>query len=400
MYKQTFFKIFIIFSFFPYLPIFPFSTDNQPNALFLAVVLYFGGIKRKIDTNLFALLAVFTFSVLLLLFSSLSEVALKSVAQYMSLFIISSVTCEGLSRNNGLPYNIYIFAVLFWFLIGGIQFLFDSTFGTFLSSRAVEAFNGGRGVTSLAPEPTFYGMMCVFFVMIGILNFRERKNIKILMLILLIQIVVFSKSSTVIFSLGLVFIVSIFIRKNFLYFCIIVLIILSFFPVLINLLHSYRIGILLAKIYNDPLAFILLDGSVNSRFLNVFIPIYGFIVDGGLPHGYDSFASLIIEMRTSFSILFSDYMLLGGNVTSKIGSGISAMLYELGWVGAIPIIILWKAFTPLLKENRNMLYLLLLYIIIMFNSITFVNSLASFIFGNVLYLSKSLKQKSITRNKG
>lgn len=116
---------------------------------------------------------------------------IRILSNYFSLFIISFATYLVLTDLRRIPYNLFVYIVYIWGIVGLIQ-LFYPTFLSFLTLRG--AYGGptyGRGVSSLAVEPTFYGMICVFLMMINYINFRNMPKYKFTKLVCIIQLIFF-----------------------------------------------------------------------------------------------------------------------------------------------------------------------------------------------------------------
>ena len=131
----------------------------------------------------------------------------------------------------------------------------------------------------LAPEPTFYGIICVFLAIINQLCFRNEKYYKWILLACLFQIFVISRSSACIFVITISLVayivyqvfcsnthrdryILLFNGDNRMYSCL--------FAIDLSLLAPYRIGKLLIILQRDPMLFLATDASVNERFNHAF----------------------------------------------------------------------------------------------------------------------------------
>lgn len=402
--ERILYILLLLFSFFPYITFGLVRVDSQPNALIVSLMLFVFYCKRKMDIRLFLLLFVLLLSILIYVYSlSFTFNSVRSLMSYVSLFFISYVTFEGLKKANGLSYLVYKLSVCIWFIVGCIQILLYPNFLSFLLPRgdSVGTLISGRGIVCLAPEPTFYGLMCFMFMIVGYINFRERKSIKYVFIILLIQLILFSRSSLCIMSLVftcVLYLFLIFFHVNFrtkIIFVIYAIIITPFLLFVLfnisNCLNEYRIGVLLNVLLNDPLNFLFVDASVNERFNHLFFSIYGFFSDCFLPHGYDSFDDYmnIMSGNPSFNTFFSDF--LYGRENARIMSGVGAILFEIGFWGLLVLYIVCDAFFRLILYDFRVVFFLILFLIVVCIGMPFVTSIIPFAIGNILYLSSNIK---------
>ncbi|WP_250716648.1 hypothetical protein [Bacteroides fragilis] len=391
--------IFILFCFFPFVQILPMGTDSQPNALCISLLLFLLKPIWKVDKYSKNLLFVFVASCVIWVFSSIQFSALRSLFNYFSLFYLTFISYNVLRYINGIPYPMFCCVVILWFLVGAIQLFIYPDFLSFLIPRGSSSLTvlSGRGVICLTPEPTFYGIMCLLFMMIGYLNFREKRGVIFVQLILAWQLFFFSRSSMCLFVIIISFIIYYIFRlllsrdlKSF----VLILFLLSslyiVFPLLLQFVEEYRIGELLTKLWENPWVFITLDASVNERFNHVFFPLYGFFANWGLPHGFDQFGVFMEDCfrKVQFQELFSDYIYNASY--NRIMSAIAGALFELGWIASFILIFIFNVFKPLIIENKTNMLILILLIGILLNAITFSNAIIPFFLGNVLFLNRKL----------
>lgn len=361
---------FIWFCFFPFVQLFPLGTDSQPNALLIAILVFIIKPVFKINKNFFLLLILFLFTILLLFFSKNSFSSFRSLFNYFSLFFLTFISYYVLSLLNGIPYKLYCITIYVWFIVGLIQMFFFPSFLSFLISRGDSSATllTGRGIVCLTPEPTFYGIMCLLFIMIGYLNFKNVSGMKWLYFLLLIQLFLFSLSSMCLFLLVISFlffsIYKIFISRNikkiFIYFfCVMIVYILL--PFVLNFFVNLRFGILLNKLWYTPLTFVTLDASVNERFNHIFFPLYGCFENYGLPHGFDSFEAFMNKCFgvSKFQDFFSDYIINASY--HRIMSAIGGAFFELGIMAFIIIIVIYRAFKPLIHIDKNNTFFNIIY---------------------------------------
>ncbi|WP_455674850.1 hypothetical protein [Phocaeicola sp.] len=406
----SFIYLLIIFSCFPYVQILPLGTDSQPNALFIALCLFPFCCKWRMKRSLALLLSLAVFSVIVLFLSPLTFGSIRSLINYFSLFFIPYVTYFALKKIGGIPYSLFKNIVYTWFLVGTVQLFIYPDFLSFLIPRgdSAAAMESGRGIVCLAPEPTFYGIVCLLLGMIAYFNFKNFPHINRVYVILGIQLFLYSRSSLAIFVLLASFVLSIFVdlfsskKKNWMILFAGVILSLAIYILITeysDFINSYRVGILFTLLIEHPENFLILDASANERFVHIFFPLYGFFQSFGMPHGYESFATFMEECfrMPKFQNLFTDYV-LGGTIT-RIMSGWGSLFYELGIVGLVFPYVIYNLFSGLLTGKEKVI-LFSLFCLILLNAIPFSNPLIPFFIGNLIYLKDEFqKEKEALPNK-
>ena len=382
----------------------PLGTDSQPNALFISLLLFPFCCKWKMNKYLVFLLLIAIFSLFVLFLSPITFRGIRSVTNYFTLFFVTYVTYFALRKIKGIPYSLFKYCVYGWFFVGTIQLFLFPNFLSFLIPRGNSGamIELGRGIVCLAPEPTFYALICLFFALIAFLNFGNRQDIKKIYYIIAIQLFLYSRSSLVIFILagilGIYILIRIFSSKTYIFKAVIIIATIPIIAIpIINsgILDNYRIGKLLNILIQKPELFIVMDGSVNERFVHVFFPIYGFLTNWGLPHGYGEFPVFLegCMKDSSFQNLFSDYV-LNRKVDPYIMSGWGSILFELGAIGLLLRYTIYKLVSNILTGNKMVITLLLFYAILA-NAIPFSNAIIPFFIGNLFYLSYKKRQEYI-----
>ena len=394
----TLIYLLIIFSMFPYIEILPLGTDSQPNALLIALILFPFCCKWKINRDLAGLLLIAIVGFFLLFISPKDFNSIRSLMNYFTLFFVSYVTFYALQRIGGIPYKLFKGIIYTWFIIGTVQLLIYPDFMSFLTPRGDSALTmkSGRGIVCLAPEPTFYGLTCLIFGIIAYLNFKDKADIKKIYCLIAIQLFLYSRSSLVIFLLmatgGLYLLLVIFSKKEYFLKVLVGCMVLGTIGIgLINhyseTIASNRFGMLLLILLEKPESFLILDASVNERFIHVFFPLYGFFSDFGMPHGYGMFPEFMEKSlkMPQFQHLISDYV-LDREAPTRIMSGLGSILYELGIAGLVLIAVLYDVINQL-TNGKTKIVLLFVILAILLNAIPFSNPLIPFLIGNMVHLS-------------
>lgn len=189
--------LFLFFCFFPYIKIIPMETDTQPYAMIIGIIVMLSYPFYQSYKDIRWLFILVILSIIIAIFSKLDFDTFRSLFNYLSIFVVPAATISALTKCNGLSFKFYRSCIFIWLAVGIIQQFIYPEFGTQLLSRA--SFGGAaRGIVSLAPEPTFYAIICCLMAIIGFLNFRNEKQYMFLQILLLFQIVILARSSMVI----------------------------------------------------------------------------------------------------------------------------------------------------------------------------------------------------------
>ena len=384
-------KLFIVFCLFPYIRILPINIDAQPNALILGTLIIAITKPIKVKKYIFDLLLVLVFAIILMILTSPNINGIRILSNYFSLFIISFATYLVLTDLRRIPYNLFVYIVYIWGIVGLIQ-LFYPTFLSFLTLRG--AYGGptyGRGVSSLAVEPTFYGMICVFLMMINYINFRNMPKYKFTKLVCIIQLIFFSRSTTCFMALILAFCCyaayKIVTSRSGLK-----IVGLSVITLLLghHLLHIYvgfsdsRFSNVLQAIFSDPSTFLTIDYSVNHRFTHAFLTIKGFFDNFFIPHGFNDF-SLYLE-RLLKDPFWSNTIVIDPKIEERITTSLGGTLFELGLLSTPLFMALFGYLKKLTLSGYNGVLIGLILLSMMMNAMNFNQAILPFFIGNLIYL--------------
>ncbi len=348
-----------------------FSSDVQPLYLVAAgVVILFYGIRKKIRINqqlknlyIFLMIGLFTGAIFTLINNGFTlEGVPRYIVTYVGLIINTLAAYLIIEKDGGIDENILKIAICVYLAVGLIQRLFLSDFMYVWISNA--RTSGIRGVISLTSEPSFYGYMCVFFMILS----REFGKHKYLFLLLnLFQIIILANSSVTILYLGIYLVICVVLFIPKLDFKRIILLItigvISLIGIYkwLSIYHAnsrtfYFMNLVLDNNYRSLLYQLSSDGSVVSRYNDIMFCLEEFIHDIGMPHGFSA---------------------------GKMSSGYGSMIYTMGWIGVLIII---SVFNILRKTYVGEVYLRAIPIfltIILFSSI----QISVPLFGFILALS-------------
>jgi len=345
--------------FFPYLTIVSFGTDIQPwNFLSIFfIVTIFVLYSKRFDNNIKYSFIVFILSIILV-FLSMSDLKsyIRSFIGYFSIVFSPFVYFYIISKN----YNRFLYflklSTYIWFIVAVVQKFLFSSFGSILLNRI--SSDAIRGVTSLSPEPTFYGIVGIFYILvfysIGYDKFKKY------IFIWLFQILFLAQS-----SMAIVFLIIFYVYKIIFSFRLTYLLSLSIFFVLgliiflsidINSYVHIRAVSLLIDFLDKGFMIFQLDQSLNDRLSAVFFSLKGFIDNYGLPHGMSSYSIYLMEELPKQDFFY------GVSMDNRIMSYYGTILFELGIFGlTIPIvysIIIYKAYKKSLKIVIHYLFFL------------------------------------------
>jgi hypothetical protein len=158
---------------------------------------------------------------------------------------------------------------LIWFIVSAIQFFYNPLFLNFLITTARTTEN--RGVVGLAPEPTYLGIVYVFYIIFFlILNFKYKN---LLILLAIVGIILFAMSSMAVLFLLIMLLLKIITNLNFKTFLILIIFCLSIL-LFISYNNESRINYIANMVIENPFELLLLDASINDRFFHVFFCLF------------------------------------------------------------------------------------------------------------------------------
>lgn len=357
---QFFMYFFICFPFIEFIHL---GTDLQPYALLFSIiyVCYKNNLSNFLNykINLIFLMFTILITILSFLYNAPANIIFRSCFHYLSICIIPIAVNISLKKDEINVEALFKFFMIIWAFVGLIQMLFNKSFlSEFVSNlRTSET----RGVCSLASEPSFYGYMCYFFIIIS-MKFKKNKNFFILLNT--IQILFLAQSSVSLIYILCLFIllileknISNFSLKSLLFSCGIIFLSFILFFIIVNYMNGTRIQDLLMKFMNDPKSLIS-DESVQQRIDAITVSINSFINSFGLPNGF------------------------GKTITNsgRIMSGYGSILHELGIIGAIIIIYIFNLISK--SYNRAISISIL---ITLFSAVQLGTPIFLFVFGYSIY---------------
>lgn len=314
--------------FFPFIG-FNLGTDMQPLALMLGILVFLQNKEKKIYEGKY--LVMFAICLGALVAYSMLVVppfqVVKRIFSYLSILIIplAVYNMKDYQSNHKFEKRVKIY-INIWFFVGMIQTFLYRNFAIFLIPLSRTSDN--RGVVGLASEPSFYGYMCCFMLLLT-LDFKKHRKIYILNL--LVQLLIFAQSTVsliyVVIFLGCLFIKKYFFKK----------IILKVKLKKIIQAIFITVGVLICAI-------VVLNKMENSRLVNLVSsfmsnPLYLIKNDQS-----------IVERMTSMTSSFQNSGMLSAIGDTTIMSGYGGVFYEMGWLSFLLYTPIFKA---LYKGNKE-----------------------------------------------
>lgn len=320
----------LLFSFFPYATLYSFGTDIQPwSILFITIfslLLFYKNIRFSFE--IFFLWLPFLYSLGLLTISLDIQSAIRSVLGYLTIGIVPFAFYYILKSHYDLFEKFIKVTSIIYFIVGLVQILFYKQFMSFLLNRL--STSESRGVTSLAAEPTFYGIVCMFLILIFIS--LDIKNKEKYIYLLLFQIIFLAQSSMTILFL-IIYGVYYFLFKASLKVILwsLVFLLVSIIGVINTdiMSQNVRVFLLLGKLLEDPSSIFIVDASINDRVSAIYFSFKGFFDNYMLPNGFGTYApylSFELPKQTTFWWV---------SESNRIMSYYGSILFELGFIGLI-----------------------------------------------------------------
>jgi hypothetical protein len=385
--KKGIFILFLFFVFFPFVSPVKTSTDMQPYSVIFAIILlpFF---KLTITRSQLLILLLPFLAIVMLFFSDFSFNSFRSLYNYISLFIIYYVSFKVLKSN---IFNIEIIIKIFfsaWVVIGFLQATIKRELFTFLISDS--RTTASRGVTSLAPEPTFFAIILFFFLLFFFhLGIKDKNRYFIA---IIASIIFIAKSSMGVVYLLILFIYLFITNLSFkLFFSTILLI--SLLSITFSYFIDSRLYGLVMVFIESPSNLLTLDASINDRFFQIFFSIKGFFQFYLFPHGFSYWGKyLAVEVPK-----YSDYVMVDFfSSDGRIMSGLGALLFELGLFGLLLPLLIFKQNIFLFRNTIiSLFFVFILILLLLISAIPIGFSYFGFYLAFIEYL-KYEKQKVIS----
>jgi hypothetical protein len=342
--RKTICLCLVFFICFPFVQILPLGGYTQPNALILSFLILPFVLKsnlQNVSGLMLAVLVSFIVVGLVLFISTCYPYANYQEYKYLSTYIgfptIVFSTIFFLKKEKILVVKILEYSVYMWLFVALVQMVWKPDFMLGLisisSTIANDILVSGRGVLSLAPEPTHYAFhMVMLAAAIAMLGGR-----KLAIILALIQAVLLAKSASAVMTLGLGFILALFVSgKISLKMVLAAAVVVCVMAVLLFYFGSEsRIVLLVSEFIANPFGIIFRDYSLNLRLGGVVASFAYIFNDFIIPHGMSHEAWL----SSTESIKLNNTWLVD---ISAVGppSGIGIILYQAGFLMLLQLVIM------------------------------------------------------------
>jgi hypothetical protein len=386
--RKFLYLLFFIFCFFPYVTFVNLGTDMQPYSLIIAFILLFL-FRIRFNSTQLTIAFVFLISVIIFIISGITFSSFRSLFNYSSLFFVSYVSLHVLKTERLNFEKILKISILIWFVVGLIQTLYDRTFLTFLISGSRTTEN--RGVTGLAPEPTFYGIVFIFFLIF--LLHAQYKHKKLLIFACIVGIIFLAKSTMAFLFLAILYFVYLLTHGKIKYILLGFLLFWILPVLMLEILPSTRLSYLVSKIIENPRLLVLIDASINDRFFHLFFSLKGWISNYMIPNGYLTWNSYVLSQLP----FYSDFVILKSfSKGDRIMSGYGAAFFELGFFAfLIPITLGTLLFSIYENDLKKFFFFFIFVNTIMFSAIPIGFSFFAVYLGFLGYLSSKSQNRFI-----
>lgn len=398
--KIRYADIFLLSSLFPFVNLNLTSFDTQPLTFLLGLLgislSFFSFHVNKIFRISFILVLIALFISSFTVNGS-SYFVIRGIYNYLSLFLFLFIFAF-LYKNKLVNNHLIVAANYIYIFAGFLQIYFPSIITFFIKARglnAIKTFNYGRGLSSLTPEPTHFGVVLFLLSILLLINsgYKFKENIflhSINFLSLFILVRSASLIMILLFSLLIILILNlnqIFKSKN--------LKILStlFFSITIGIFYSIKSETRIYKIFQvikgdsfmETLMIIVnIDKSISERLQHLVIPFVAFFRDFGIPHAFNG-------LEDYLKLLSNDLVFFNEATTSqKFMSFIGDYVFSLGIFGVIAALLI---FIPLFIKSNVPNYILIIFLSLLITSVPISMPLVPAVIAGFYYGNENIKYK-------
>jgi hypothetical protein len=337
--KQLIALLAAVFSLFPFTTIVDFGTYTQPYALLMGMAFIPFAFNTRIDLASCIALSWLLFFGAILYFQAIGGESpagpLKYLVAYLTPFFIVFPAFYLTRYHRTFFCKLVLWSSYLWVIVAVIQIAFDPSFMTILvrswSAAGEVVVASGRGVMSLAPEPTTFGF---HLIILGALHYLLSGNGRVSALIILCSLFLALSSSSLLVllmagSIGVAGHIGLKFLGKMLFFGLAAILVV--YPLVFSFLELeemavFRIIDLLMVAYNNP-ELILVDASVNTRLGGLFVAIMECIDRMFIPFGLSHFDWLLER-----DVLLGKYPFMMGLSNSGFPSGYFIQLYQGGFL--------------------------------------------------------------------
>lgn len=364
------------------------NLDSQPWPLIFGLIVlavFLGKFAASQKIKYSAFLASCGFFVTLFFSNYLDFLTARAFYNYFSFFVVLIVFLSILMRY-GPPIRTIKIVNYLWLMAALIELIQPDLIAMLGKARTT----AGRGVTSLAPEPTFFAIYLIFSsLLLFQLRGGDYKSDKSFHIINFLSTVILAKSSMgilMLFSIVSIYLVYSLIRVKplksglkWMFF------LTTSIAILASLLSIYfgstRVFSLLEKLIDvGPILIFKLDASMNVRIEHVIFSFHGFFNNYFLPGGLDTF----MDNRTEIVGYYGDFFWYGVG-DNKIMSWVGDWLYSLGIFGLLALLFLFSAAH---NGTRKSFWFLILTAVLLMTAVPLAFPLVPMLFASLIYAKK------------
>ena len=320
---------------------------------------------------------------------------LRILLGYFSVFSIAFGTYFICKLNKRANKEIVFYFFIIWFVVGFVQtFFYEGFISEFV---VVTKTTVDRGVTSLAPEPSYFASVLIFFM---IINFINNYKINITILLTVISVVFFSRSMTGLVVLSLFFILYFLIfiiKKNTFKYLILSILILFIFIVNFDLFDGMRIHKLLTRFVENPINLFVSDASANARMWHIIGTFSGSLDSYFLPNPNNNFYEYTLSLIEKNEDYVHPYTV--ETLNNKPMSGTGQMIFNLGILSLLYFYILFRLILKYLKSLKLAIFLTINIFILMTTAIPLTFPMFGFIYGLLIYKVYEDSNEDISLNR-
>ncbi|MBL1436916.1 MAG: hypothetical protein COB08_012070 [Rhodobacteraceae bacterium] len=335
------------------------SMDSQPWPLLTGLVFlgstrfvrappYIGPLSISITAGLII-------SIALSVNPTLTEI-LRAIAGYSTLIVVYFAFYNYLLRF-GFPSSLLFFSAVSWLVFAFVEMVSPSIISMFAAQRT----SVGRGLTSLAPEPTFFAIFLLFLSWIIFVgrNYQPSRREVFLIAANLLAIFLLARSTMVIVYIAVAAVIysgffviksigSLRMRGSHIFAVMFALISMPFAKLLIEaFLEDTRTGRLMSTLSQKGLlAIISSDASIINRIEGSVLSIHAALYNKLIPGGLDTYLTTKELVRPFWGKIF-----WYPTVSNKILSWNGVLLYELGVFGLMAFV--WLVLAAVRKGSAS-----------------------------------------------
>ena len=324
----------------PFISLIRMPMDIQPWAIIVSAIIILKqkeiAVNRTIIYILFTMF-IATFFLILSLFKNETGLFLifRKYMNYISLGVIVIAGYNIFLQSKEINESWIKIIILLWLVAGVLELIFPASAKIIMPGSRTSS---GRGVVGLAMEPSFYGYMCFFFMLLST-KFKTKK--RLYMVLCIVQILLLAKSAVSIIYLA-IYAISCILEA-----------ILSWWKhskfEFKRILMTGISGIIVLSLTGKN----FIEKFSNTRMINVFKKLFNSIgtingmselykIDYSVAERLDSIVSSINIFINRYGVPYGfDYQGIGLSGTKRIMSGFGATICELGVIGLILVVIVF-----------------------------------------------------------